>query len=152
MNQLQSYHVRPAHKVSQWELKGDVNDVAESKLLSQTQDGLDIHYELAVVKGEETFNLVAPWAVRSVCPLCFGGGQTFSRSTQGGIYRSVECPRCGGRGHLEFMREIVIPVTAVMAETGHFRLTGAGLYDSHSLRRGDLYVTLKYVESLPKSH
>jgi hypothetical protein len=139
MNQLQSIQdqKRPLD-ANKWELKGDVKDVAQSKLLSQFTDGLDIHYVIAVVRVSGRFNLIAPWTVRSVCPHCYGGGEILTQSERGSIFRSTCCPRCQGLGYLETINPITVPVSREMAESGRVVLTGAGRYDSGKARGGDL--------------
>ncbi|MDR2421945.1 MAG: hypothetical protein LBE01_01040 [Deltaproteobacteria bacterium] len=153
MTQLQSRETgRLAHRANKWEFKGDLRDMAQSRLLSQTQDGLDLHRELAVVKTSGHFNLAVPWLIRMVCPSCFGRGETLTQTKPGSILRSAPCPRCGGHGLLEKAEEIAVSITPKMAEAGWIQVKGAGLCDSLTNRRGDLCLTLKFVDSLPSSH
>jgi DnaJ-class molecular chaperone len=126
--------------------------MAQSRILSQAQDGLDIRRELAVVKTSGHFNLAAPWLARTVCPRCFGRGEALAQAKPGSILRSVPCHRCGGHGYLETAEEIAVSITPKMAEAGLVKVKGAGLHDCLTGRRGDLYLTLKFVDSLPSSH
>jgi hypothetical protein len=153
MNQLQSIqNQRPAPEAKEWELKGDAKDVAQTKILSMAYAGLDVRCEVAIVREEGLYYLVFPWAERSACPSCYGGGQALTQYSQGSIFRSTPCPRCHGHGYVEKVKEITIPVTPKMAEEGQIRLAGAGLYDANDVHRGDLFISLNFVEKLPQSH
>ncbi|MDR2140702.1 MAG: hypothetical protein LBR11_02760 [Deltaproteobacteria bacterium] len=153
MTQLRSYKdLSPVAGLATWEFKDGYQNLATSKLLSLKEEGMDIHYELAVVRIEGQFTVAVPWAVRSVCPACYGSGQVVTQSGQGDIYRATACHRCGERGYLETISPITVLVTPRMAEEGQIWLKGAGLYDPRSTSRGDLLLKLKFVDSLPQSH
>ncbi|MDR1872281.1 MAG: hypothetical protein LBS60_10275 [Deltaproteobacteria bacterium] len=134
-----------------WEPKEDIS-LVQSRVLNQTVVGLDLYYELAALKVAGHFTLAVPWAVRTVCPHCFGLGQALAQSAKGSIYRSLPCPRCGGHGHLETMESLMVEVTPRMAEEGLIHLKGAGLFDSSGDLRGDLYIKLNLVDKLSLSH
>jgi hypothetical protein len=134
-----------------WAPKEDISQV-QSRILNQKVEGLDIHYELAALKVVGPFTLVVPWAVRTVCPHCFGSGETLAQSAKGSIYRSLICHRCGGHGYLETMDSLTVQVTPLMAEEGFIRLKGAGLYDATGNLRGDLCLKLTLVDELSLSH
>jgi hypothetical protein len=151
MRQLLSYsHSEQAP--AQWEPKEKIHNLASSKIIARSQEGLDIHYEMAVVRSEEQFSLTIPWASQTICPHCFGRGQTLSMAGFGSVYRSVLCPRCGGEGHLETYLAVTVLVTPKMAESGQIRLQGGGLGDPRSIGHGDLVLSLKFVDRLPKNH
>ncbi|MDR1578499.1 MAG: DnaJ domain-containing protein [Deltaproteobacteria bacterium] len=122
------------------------------QFISQSQNGLDIHYELALVKSSATFTLAIPRTVHQVCPRCFGEGRTLVQMNQGSIYRPSVCPRCGGEGKLARTSHLMVQVTPAMVERGKIRLKGAGAQDDKSGQSGDLYVNLNFVERLAKSH
>ncbi|MDR1607274.1 MAG: hypothetical protein LBT38_02540 [Deltaproteobacteria bacterium] len=135
-----------------WEPKKDNINLAPSKIIGRSQNGLDIHYDLLVARGEDQFSLTVPWVSQTVCPNCFGWGQILTLAEPVSVYRSTNCPRCGGKGHLETHLPITVIVTPKMAEMRQFRLQGAGLSDPQSLSPGDLVLSLNYVDSFPQSH
>ncbi|MDR2421909.1 MAG: DnaJ domain-containing protein [Deltaproteobacteria bacterium] len=66
------------------------------RFLSRSHDGLDVYYELSLVKPSGEFSLTLPWAAQETCPRCFGEGRTLTQLNQGSVYRPTVCPRCGG--------------------------------------------------------
>ncbi|MDR0550296.1 MAG: DnaJ domain-containing protein [Deltaproteobacteria bacterium] len=128
-----------------------VNGV-QYRFLSQTKKGLDLYYDLAVTKGLDDFTLTLPWLAKEVCPRCFGEGRTLTQLNQGAIYRPTACPRCEGLGHTERLSHITVTVTEAMAKAGKIRLKGAGDFDVKAGERGDLYLSLNFVERLSEMH
>ncbi|MDR2368554.1 MAG: DnaJ domain-containing protein [Deltaproteobacteria bacterium] len=119
----------------------------------QRTHGLDVYYDLAVERPQSLdggFGIVLPFTAREACPRCLGKGQTLGRLSPGGdVYRPRTCPRCHGAGSLGRASHLTVRVTAGMAGRGKFRLRGAGGYLPSQARRGDLIVSLRFVDSLP---
>jgi molecular chaperone DnaJ len=122
------------------------------QFLGRTQDDLNVHYDLALVRKSGGFRMTLPWTAQEVCPRCFGQGRTLSQLNQGSIYRPTVCPRCGGTGQTARDSYIAVTVDEEMAKSGKIRLKGAGAYDPKTARRGDLYVNLNFVERLREIH
>ncbi|MDR1308658.1 MAG: DnaJ domain-containing protein [Deltaproteobacteria bacterium] len=120
----------------------------------QRKAGLDVYVDLALVRPDAAdFRLVLPWTAHEACPRCLGRGQTLGRlGPDSSLYRPQPCPRCQGRGSLESPSHLSVTVTAEMAQRGRFRLRGAGGYLPSQARRGDLIVSLRFVDGLPKGH
>jgi DnaJ-class molecular chaperone len=120
----------------------------------QRNAGLDVYVDLALVRPEmASFSLVLPWTSHEACPRCLGRGQTLGRLGQdSSLYRPSPCPRCQGSGSVESQSHLSVTVTEEMAKRGKFRLRGAGGYLPSQARRGDLIVSLRFAESLPKGH
>ena len=119
------------------------------------QAGLDVYFDLALVRpaGEGNFTLVLPTDAHEACPLCLGQGRTLSRSFDGSsVYKPRTCPKCSGRGSLSSPKDLMVSVTPEMAEMGKFRLRKAGGYLPKEAKRGDLIVTLRWVDRLPAGH
>ncbi|MDR1872278.1 MAG: DnaJ domain-containing protein [Deltaproteobacteria bacterium] len=122
------------------------------QFVSRTQEDLDVHYYLDLVKSGDSFDLTLPWTAHEVCPRCFGEGRTLVQLKSGSVYRPTVCPRCGGAGHTERFSHIAVHVTKEMADSGKIRLKGAGELDHQEGRRGDLYVHLAFVDRLSETH
>ncbi|MDR2140701.1 MAG: hypothetical protein LBR11_02755 [Deltaproteobacteria bacterium] len=123
---------------------GEIVELDLAKLLSQRQEGLDIHYELPMRQVDGSLILVVPRTFQVVCPRCYGQGRSFSRLERDSEYLAITCPRCGGPGYLENARPIKIEVTPEMVAAGQIKLEGAGVYDHHNVRRGDLYIDFSF--------
>jgi DnaJ-class molecular chaperone len=119
---------------------------------SRIEDGLNVNYELDLAREAGSFTLTLPWVAYEVCPRCFGEGRTLTQLNQGSVYRPTVCPRCGGAGYLERESYVTVEVDEEMAAAGKIRLKGAGSYDVKSGERGDLYVSLNFVERLREIH
>ena len=124
------------------------------RFVGERKSGLDVYLDIALVRPESPdFDIVLPFTAQEACPRCLGQGQTLGRLTPGGdLYRPQTCPKCQGRGSIGRPERIAIKVTALMAERGKFRLRGAGGYLPSQAKRGDLIVTLRWVDSLPAGH
>lgn len=117
--------------------------------------GLDVYFDLAMVRPAygESFNLVLPVASSEACPRCLGQGRTLGRiSSESSVYRPRTCPKCGGKGSIERRRDLSVAVTPEMARRGKFRLRQAGGYLPKEAKRGDLIVTIRWVDRLPSGH
>ena len=117
--------------------------------------GLDVYYDIALVRPEpgQNFTLVLPTTSFEACPRCLGQGQTLSRLSFGSdAYRPETCPKCAGKGHISHRKDLSAVVTPEMAERGKFRLRRAGGYLPKEARRGDLIVSLRWVDRLPAGH
>jgi DnaJ-class molecular chaperone len=123
------------------------------QFVSRSQSGLDIIYELALVRSEEPFELVIPHSVFEECPHCSGLGQILAPIGQSGsLLRPAACPDCGGSGQKAGESRLAVKVTAEMIRSGRIRLKGAGALESRTGRRGDLYISLNFVDRLAGSH
>ncbi|MDR1084382.1 MAG: DnaJ domain-containing protein [Deltaproteobacteria bacterium] len=131
---------------------GDLPGRTPFQFLNRTRNGLDVFYDLALVKKEGAFTIAVPWTSEEVCPRCFGQGQTLTQLNQGSVYRPVPCPRCGGTGHADKFSHLEVKVSPEMVRAGKIRLKGAGSYDPKEARRGDLYLNLNFVSRLAKSN
>ncbi|MDR3204485.1 MAG: DnaJ domain-containing protein [Deltaproteobacteria bacterium] len=123
--------------------------------LSRSNAGLDVYYELALVRPQDfaEFKISLPRTAFDPCPRCLGQGQTLARfSHTSSLYRPQSCPKCGGSGAIERKETLSITVTPEMAQRGRFRLRGAGKYLPSQAKRGDLIVTIRFTTSLPKGH
>ena len=121
----------------------------------QRNAGLDVYFDIAMVKPAygESFNLVLPVAASEACPRCLGQGRTLGRiSSESSVYRPQSCPKCGGAGSVNHHRNLSVTVTPEMARRGKFRLRQAGGYLPKEARRGDLVVTIRWVDRLPAGH
>ncbi|MDR2444041.1 MAG: DnaJ domain-containing protein [Deltaproteobacteria bacterium] len=117
--------------------------------------GLDVYYDLALVKPDFNlgFKLVIPTEAFTACPRCLGQGQTLGPLNAGSnVYRPQVCPKCHGLGSIKTFKNLAVTITREMAEKGKFRLKGAGAYLPKQARRGDLIVSLRFVDQLPKGH
>jgi DnaJ-class molecular chaperone len=115
--------------------------------------GLDVYFELALVRPEGDFTLVLPVTSLEACPRCLGQGRTLARTAEGSsVYRPTSCPKCSGLGAISRPKELRVQVTPEMAERGRLRLRKAGGYLPKEARRGDLIVTLRWVDRLPTGH
>ncbi|MDR3134786.1 MAG: DnaJ domain-containing protein [Deltaproteobacteria bacterium] len=117
----------------------------------QRRHGLDIYVDIALVKPESPgFEIVIPFASHEACPRCLGQGQTLGRlGPDSSLYRTQTCPKCKGQGSIAKDKHLTVTVTSQMAERGKFRLRGAGGYVPSQAIRGDLIVTLRWVDRLP---
>jgi DnaJ-class molecular chaperone len=121
----------------------------------QRRMGLDVYLDIALVRPalDENFSLALPWTAYEACPRCLGQGQTLSRLNQeSNVYRPQTCPKCQGEGSLKQRKHISVAVTPQMAQAGKFRLREAGAYIPSQAKRGDLIVTLRWVDRLPTGH
>jgi molecular chaperone DnaJ len=118
---------------------------------AQRRFGLDIYMDLALVKPESPFfEIVLPFEAHEACPRCLGRGQTLGRLNPGGdIYRPRTCTKCQGHGSVTHKQHLSVKVTPEMAQRGKFRLRGLGGYQPSQAKRGDLIVTLRWVDRLP---
>jgi DnaJ-class molecular chaperone len=117
--------------------------------------GLDVYLDLALVKPEpgRTLPLVIPTTALEACPRCLGQGRTLSRVADGSsVYRPQVCPKCSGQGSISRPKSLAVSVTPEMAERGKFRLRHAGGYLPKEAKRGDLIVSLRWVDQLPSGH
>jgi DnaJ-class molecular chaperone len=127
-------------KAKEWKKSQKALNGSQFQFLSQTQNGLDIYYDLAMTKSEGDGTLTIPKSGQEVCPHCLGSGRTLVLLNHGSIYRPTVCPHCLGSGKLERTRQIKVKVTPEMAATGKIRLKGAGGRDEKSGQKGDLYL------------
>ncbi|MDR0622492.1 MAG: DnaJ domain-containing protein [Deltaproteobacteria bacterium] len=117
----------------------------------QRKLGLDVYLDIALVRPESLgFTIVLPFTAHEACPRCLGQGQTLGRLSPGGdVYRPQSCPKCQGRGSVGRNEFLTVNVTEEMAQRGKFRLRGVGGYLPKQAKRGDLIVSLRWVDSLP---
>jgi DnaJ-class molecular chaperone len=121
----------------------------------QRNVGLDVYFDLAVVRPKDfsNFTLVLPTTLYQACPRCLGQGKTLARKRfDSNIYHSQSCPKCQGTGSLGNKAQLKINITPQMAEKGRFRLPKAGGYQPKEAKRGDLIVSIRWVDSLPYGH
>jgi DnaJ-class molecular chaperone len=117
--------------------------------------GLDVYFDIALVRPPlgEAISLVLPVESLEACPRCLGQGRTLSRmSGDSSVYRPQSCPKCAGRGSISKPKDLLVSVTPEMAERGKFRLRGAGGYLPKEAKRGDLIVTMRWVDIVPSGH
>jgi DnaJ-class molecular chaperone len=117
--------------------------------------GLDVYLDVALVRPSDSgeFVIIMPWSSREACPRCLGQGRTLGRLGAGGsVYRPQSCPKCHGTGSVASEKHVSVKITPEMAAAGKFRLRGLGLYLPKQARRGDLIVSLRWTDSLPKGH
>ncbi|MDR2388061.1 MAG: DnaJ domain-containing protein [Deltaproteobacteria bacterium] len=118
---------------------------------SQKKHGLDLYVEIALVRPlSSEFEIILPFTAHEACPRCLGQGQTLGRlNFESQIYRPQTCPKCQGQGAIGQSKHLTVKVTEPMSQRGKFRLRGAGGYLPSQAKRGDLIVTLRFVDSLP---
>ncbi|MDR1085988.1 MAG: DnaJ domain-containing protein [Deltaproteobacteria bacterium] len=121
------------------------------QFLNRTRNGLDVYYDLALVKKKGSFKITVPWTSEEACPRCFGQGHTLTQLNYGSVYRPTPCSRCGGTGHADKFSHLEVKVSPEMVRSGKIRLKGAGSYDPKTAQRGDLYLNLNFVDRLAKS-
>ncbi|MDR2302462.1 MAG: DnaJ domain-containing protein [Deltaproteobacteria bacterium] len=117
----------------------------------ERKHGLDVYVELSLVRpyGSE-FEIILPFTSHEACPRCLGQGQTLGRlNFESQIYRPQTCPKCQGQGAIGEIKYLTVKVTEQMAQRGKFRLRGAGGYLPSQAKRGDLIVSLRFVDTLP---
>jgi DnaJ-class molecular chaperone len=120
----------------------------------QRKHGLDVYMDLALVRPESPdFEIVLPHASHQACPRCLGRGQTFGRlNPDSSVYRPQTCSKCQGKGSISSQEHLSVKITAEMAQRGKFRLRGAGGYLPGQAKRGDLIISLRFVDRLPTGH
>ncbi|MDR1546836.1 MAG: DnaJ domain-containing protein [Deltaproteobacteria bacterium] len=151
---------RRAYKAYKDLLKKNVAGRGEDELTTpfvfegQRTVGLDVYYDLFLVRPQAPgpFKLTLPWSSQQACPRCLGQGSVLTRLDQGPIFRPHRCERCGGAGKIARRTKLSVAVSEEMAARGKFRLRRAGGYLPGEARRGDLIVTIKWVDRLPVGH
>jgi DnaJ-class molecular chaperone len=116
--------------------------------------GLDVFYDLMVEDPGpgKSVEVEIPWVRREACPRCLGQGETLERDGGGFVLSRSACPRCGGKGYEEEKRASFITLTPEMLKRGRVRVTDAGGYLPKEGRRGDLVLTLRVTDRMPRSN
>ncbi len=120
---------------------------------SRRDVGLDVYYRLSILRpAHGGTRVILPWEAREACPRCLGQGQTLGRVSGGNIYRPAACTKCNGSGSISRETKLEVSITPEMVGQGKIRLRKAGLYNAKTAERGDLILTVNWVDELPRQN
>lgn len=117
---------------------------------SRREIGLNVFYQVCLVHPRgSAFQVNIPWQAQEACPHCQGQGQVYGWNSDNSAYEGLPCEECGGEGFYGYDSEITLFIDDSVSDQPLIRKRKAGRFNPRQGQRGDLIITITWVDELP---